>query len=212
MDEVETSGVVDKNALYRRWNISVVPGEILDVFHMDEDALAVYAGLTKRFKYLIKANEIFLNNEEKLEEIEAEYSVNLLAIIEHYPKLKKIVDAELKSTLTEKKDFIRIDRPNFAKTVNEIIEKVIENNINVLDEEEKKEFEAEKHNVQVEHNIKVQDTIEYKTETIEVNEEHVGNEITAEKKDKIVLETYREEDINAFVCRRPGSGLYQGGP
>ena len=194
LDEVETSGVVDKNALYRRWNISVVPGEILDVFHMDEDALAVYAGLTKRFKYLIKANEIFLNNEEKLEEIEAEYSVNLLAIIEHYPKLKKIVDAELKSTLTEKKDFIRIDRPNFAKTVNEIIEKVIENNINVLDEEEKKEFEAEKHNVQVEHNIKVQDTIEYKTETIEVNEEHVGNEITAEKKDKIVLETYREEE------------------
>lgn len=194
LDEVETSGVVDKNALYRRWNISVVPGEILDVFHMDEDALAVYAGLTKRFKYLIKANEIFLNNEEKLEEIEAEYSVNLLAIIEHYPKLKKIVDAELKSTLTEKKDFIRIDRPNFAKTVNEIIEKVIENNINVLDEEEKKEFEAEKHNVQVAHNIKVQDTIEYKTETIEVNEEHVGNEITAEKKDKIVLETYREEE------------------
>lgn len=194
LDEVETSGVVDKNALYRRWNISVVPGEILDVFHMDEDALAVYAGLTKRFKYLIKANEIFLNNEEKLEEIEAEYSVNLLAIIEHYPKLKKIVDAELKSTLTEKRDFIRIDRPNFAKTVNEIIEKVIENNINVLDEEEKKEFEAEKHNVQVEHNIKVQDTIEYKTETIEVNEEHVGNEITAEKKDKIVLETYREEE------------------
>ena len=194
LDEVETSGVVDKNALYRRWNISVVPGEILDVFHMDEDALAVYAGLTKRFKYLIKANEIFLNNEEKLEEIEAEYSVNLLAIIEHYPKLKKIVDAELKSTLTEKKDFIRIDRPNFAKTVNEIIEKVIENNINVLDEEEKKEFEAEKHNVQVEHNIKVQDTIEYKTETIEINEEHVGNEITAEKKDKIVLETYREEE------------------
>ena len=194
LDEVETSGVVDKNALYRRWNISVVPGEILDVFHMDEDALAVYAGLTKRFKYLIKANEIFLNNEEKLEEIEAEYSVNLLGIIEHYPKLKKIVDAELKSTLTEKKDFIRIDRPNFAKTVNEIIEKVIENNINVLDEEEKKEFEAEKHNVQVEHNIKVQDTIDYKTETIEINEEHVGNEITAEKKDKIVLETYREEE------------------
>ncbi len=193
LDEVETSGVIDKNALYRRWNIVLVPGQILDIFHMDEETLAVYIGLVNRFKYLIKSNEILLKNEEKIEEIEAGYFVGLLNIVDHYPKLKEVVDQELSKTIEEKKEFVRIDRPNFAKTINEIIEKAIDNNINLLTETEQKEFQAEKHNIQVEHNIKIQDAIDYKTETIEINEEHVGNEITAEKKDKIVLETFNEE-------------------
>ena len=194
LDEVETSGVIDKNALYRRWNISSIPDNILDIFHMDEETLSVYSALINRFKYLIKSNEILLKNEEKLEEIEAEYSVNLLNLINHYPTLKKVVDNELKSTLNEKKEFVRIDRPNFAKTVNEILDKIIENNINTLDEKEKRDFAVEKHNIQVKRNIQVQDIIEYKSETVEIKEEHLGNEITAERKDKVIIQTNREEE------------------
>ena len=194
LDEVETSGVIDKNALYRRWNISSIPDNILDIFHMDEETLSVYSALINRFKYLIKSNEILLKNEEKLEEIEAEYSVNLLNLINHYPTLKKVVDNELKSTLNEKKEFVRIDRPNFAKTVNEILDKIIENNINTLNEKEKRDFAVEKHNIQVKRNIQVQDIIEYKCETVEIKEEHLGNEITAERKDKVIIQTNREEE------------------
>ncbi len=199
LDEVETSGVVDKNALYRRWNISSTPGEVLDVFYMDEESLASLFGLTARFKYLIKANEILLNQEEQLEEIEAEYSVNLLSIIDHYPKMKVLVDEELKKTLSEKKDFIRIDRPNFAKTLNEVIEKSMYANLNALTEEERAEFLSERHNVQVAYNIKSRDAVDIKSETLEIKEEHIGDELSATKKDKIILDTHNIEQSRSIV-------------
>ena len=209
LDEVETSGVVDKNALYRRWNISTAPSEVLDIFHMDEESLATLFGLVSRFKYLIKANAILLKSEEKLEEIEAEYSVNLLSIIDHYPKLKVLVDEDLKKTLSEKKDFIRIDRPNFAKTLNEVIEKSINSNMNVLTDEEKADLLAERRNAQLAYNIKSRDEIAVKTEKIETNraeridtnnlesvelrEDSFDNELDAKKRDRIVLDTQNLE-------------------
>ncbi len=199
LDEVETSGVVDKNALYRRWNISFTPGEVLDIFHIDDESLASLFGLTARFKYLIKANEILLNQEEKLEEVEAEYSINLLSIIDHYPKLKLLVDEELKKTLSEKKDFIRIDRPNFAKTLNEVIEKSTNANLNILTEEERSEFLSERRNAQVTYNIKSRDTVGIKSETLEVKQEHIGNELSATKKDRIILDTHDLEQGRSII-------------
>ena len=39
-----------------------------------------------------------------------------------------------------------IDKPNFAKTFNELLENAIESNLNVLEEKEKQEFKTEKRN------------------------------------------------------------------
>ena len=165
LDTVETSGAIDKNLLYQKWNISEFGGEVLDVFNMDEETLALYMGLVNRFKYLMYANRVLLSKEKELEEIEAEYAINLLAIIEHYPELKKAFDKDLKETLKLKKDFLRIDKPNFVKTFNEILEQTVEKNINVLDEQKRNEFMAEKQNILMLSNVKKRELLDIRSET-----------------------------------------------
>lgn len=178
LDTVETSGAIDKNLLYRKWNISEFGGEVLDVFNMDEETLALYMGLVNRFKYLMYANRVLLSKEKELEEIEAEYAINLLAIIEHYPELKKAFDKDLKETLKLKKDFLRIDKPNFVKTFNEILEQTVEKNINVLDEQKRNEFMAEKQNILMLSNVKKRELLDIRSETA-VNSQ--GEEISIVK-------------------------------
>lgn len=160
LDTFETSGVVDKNAVYSKWNISTFTGNALDVFNMDEETLAQYVGIVNRFKYLMKANQILLKNENKLEEIESDYAVQMLQIVSRYPELKKCVDAKVKEVVSKQPSVLRLDKPFFAKTVNEIVSQTIENNLNVLTDGEKQEFQVEKRNITVERNLKIAQTIE----------------------------------------------------
>ena len=160
LDTFETSGVVDKNAVYSKWNISTFTGNALDVFNMDEETLAQYVGIVNRFKYLMKANQILLKNENKLEEIESDYAVQMLQIVSRYPELKKCVDAKIKEVVSKQPSVLRLDKPFFAKTVNEIVSQTIENNLNVLTDSEKQEFQVEKRNITVERNLKIAQTIE----------------------------------------------------
>lgn len=160
LDTFETSGVVDKNAVYSKWNISTFTGNALDVFNMDEETLAQYVGIINRFKYLMKANQILLKNENKLEEIESDYAVQMLQIVSRYPELKKCVDAKVKEVVSKQPSVLRLDKPFFAKTVNEIVSQTIENNLNVLTDSEKQEFQVEKRNITVERNLKIAQTIE----------------------------------------------------
>lgn len=160
LDTFETSGVVDKNAVYSKWNISTFTGNALDVFNMDEETLAQYVGIVNRFKYLMKANQILLKNENKLEEIESDYAVQMLQIVSRYPELKKCVDAKVKEVVSKQPSVLRLDKPFFAKTVNEIVSQTIENNLNVLTDSEKQEFQVEKRNITVERNLKIAQTIE----------------------------------------------------
>ena len=160
LDTFETSGVVDKNAVYSKWNISTFTGNALDVFNMDEETLAQYVGIVNRFKYLMKANQILLKNENKLEEIESDYAVQILQIVSRYPELKKCVDAKVKEVVSKQPSVLRLDKPFFAKTVNEIVSQTIENNLNVLTDSEKQEFQVEKRNIVLERNLKIAQTIE----------------------------------------------------
>lgn len=160
LDTFETSGVVDKNAVYSKWNISTFTGNALDVFNMDEETLAQYVGIVNRFKYLMKANQILLKNENKLEEIESDYTVQILQIVSRYPELKKCVDAKVKEVVSKQPSVLRLDKPFFAKTVNEIVSQTIENNLNVLTDSEKQEFQVEKRNIVLERNLKIAQTIE----------------------------------------------------
>jgi len=154
LDSVETSGEINRNAIYARWNISQVGGNIIDIFNCDESVLEKYFGIVNRFKYLLNANKIFIEKEEELEQIEANYSNEVLEILKRYPKLEKIVMQQVAETIKEKKDAITIKKPYFAKTFNEILENVIQLNLSVLEENEKLEFQKEKRNAVVNLNVK----------------------------------------------------------
>ncbi|MCQ2564296.1 MAG: hypothetical protein MJ152_00300 [Clostridia bacterium] len=155
LDSVETSGKIDRNVIYRRWNIDVHPGETLDIFHMDEESIAVYFNLTKRFKYLMRANQILLASEENLEKIESNYATEMLEVVAKYPALKVIVEKDLKDIFTDKKEFLRIDKPNFSKTLNEVITQAVDQNLDALNEEDRKYFLSEKRHAQMAYNVAV---------------------------------------------------------
>ena len=186
LDRVETSGVVDKNLIYKRWNISPFTGKALDVFDMDEQTLAMYAAIVNRFKYIMKANQTLLENENELEEIEAKYATDMLEVISHYPELKKVVDAKIKDIVLNNKGMLKTDKPFFAKTVNEVITQTVEQNHDVLNEQQKAEFEAERHNATLERNIKISQAIE--TSTVPILDDK-GEVVTS----KYILNTFGEE-------------------
>ena len=195
LDQVETSGVINKNAIYQLWNISEFAGNVLDIFNADEETIAAYFNLTNRFKYLMQANTVFLKNEKKLEEIESTYANRLLEILKAYPKLQKIVEKELKETLIEKKDFISMDKPNYAKTINEIIEKSIENNIDVLEEHEKESFQQEKHFAQVEINILRRDVVEFETTEIDIKDLNIQDDLSEGVNTEVLTPPQVNEDV-----------------
>ena len=183
LDKLITSGEVNKQVIYQRWNINPFSGAVIDIFNCDESVLAKYFGIVSRFKYLMEANSVLLEKEEELEEIEAEYTLDIMEILKRYPVLKEAVEKELKKTLSEKKGFVRLDKPKFAKTVNEILEKAIEKNVAVLPVDKKEEFFAEKRNATVRSNIK-------KRETLEVEDKKVKR--VQEVEDKKVQDTYKK--------------------
>ncbi len=160
LDEVETAGEIDRNLIYRRWNISEFGGAVLDIANMDEVTLAKYFGLVNRYKYLMLANTSLLDSEEEIEEVEAEYAFNMMQYLKAYPKLNEAVVNRLKATVKEKKGTIQQEKPNFIKTINEVLDDAVEENISVLTKEEKASFEQDKHNLRLNHNQKIQQIVE----------------------------------------------------
>ena len=160
LDEVETSGEINRNVLYTRWNIGSFGGNVIDIFSCDNSVLEKYFGIVNRFKYLLESNRILLDKEEELEEIEAEYANEMFEILKRYPKLEKEVVAQIKENLKNRKDALSINKPNFAKTFNEILDNAIQANIDKLDDKEKESFKTEQHNVVNNTNIKKQEVLD----------------------------------------------------
>jgi len=180
LDVVETSGEINRQALYLRWNIQAFGGNIIDIFNCEASVLEKYFNIVNRFKYNLEAKTILLEKEAELEEIEAEYFLDLFSILEEYPELKKVVEKELKQTLTEKKDFVKLDKPNFVKTINEIVNKSVEKNIDVLPEEKQAEFLVDKRNITVKSNIKKYDTLPIDVEKVEKSDKSENVQINQE--------------------------------
>ena len=160
LDVVETSGEINRNIVYDRWNISQFGGNVVDIFNCDDSVLEKLFGIVNRFKYLLEANKILLDKEEELEEIEAGYTNNVFEILKRYPKFEAEVISTLKKTLTEKKNAVSVKKPFFAKTLNEVLENAIEQNVGILNEQEKQEFEKEKRNAVLNLNIKREDALD----------------------------------------------------
>ena len=167
LDTVETSGEVNRNVLYARWNIKTNPGNIIDIFNCDDSVLEKYFGIVNRFKYLLRANSMLLKKESIVEEFEADYSKFVLDILQRYPNLNKAIIEDIKTNLKEKKDSISVKKPFFVKSFNELLENAIQKNLSLLTQEEKDEFQKEKRNALVELNIKRQDALEIEEVEVE---------------------------------------------
>ncbi len=176
LDRVKTSGTIDKNAVYNRWHISQFGGNSLDIHNLDEEQLQMYFGIVSRFKYLLYANSMFAEKEEELEIAEANYTKNLMELISRYPELEKAVAEQLKQAL-EKKSILQLDKPNFAKTLNEVLDFAVEINLQSLSPKEQQEFLTERHNIQNERNIKAEQAVELKNNAYDV----LGKEIPIAK-------------------------------
>lgn len=197
LDSVETSGEIDKSIIYRRWNISQTEGNVLDIFSMDEETIASLYKIANRFKTNLMANKVLMEKEEEIEEIEAGFAVDVFEILSRYPKLKKAVDDSIKQSLSENSEFIRIDKPNFAKTLNEVIVQKIEENLNVLSEEEKKDFNSEFQNAKVDYTNHIK-------EELQVHEEHIQDKENTNEiaKPIIRLDTENVENRSLQDCAK----------
>lgn len=173
LDEVETSGVINRNVIYDRWNIKVIGTHELDIFNCDPEVLEKYFGIVRRFKYLMVANTKLLNKEKEIEEVESAYSNKVLNILKAYPLLNDAVLTEIKQSFIEKKKFVCADQPNFAKTLNEIIDTAITQNLDVLEEEQQLAFKAEHRNLIVETNIKREEILDIQEKSQDLTKEDI---------------------------------------
>ena len=175
LDEVETSGEVNRNVLYQRWNIDQFGGEVIDIFNAGEDILEKYFGIINRFKYILKANAIMLDKEHELEEIEAEYSNKVLKLLDQFPQLKKEVEKELIESFKSRPGILTPDKPNFNKTFNEVLDKCLEENLSKLTEGQLQDYEIQMHNLRAEINIKRGDLIDTRTQTVDADIAVISN-------------------------------------
>ncbi len=198
LDSVETSGEINRNVIYDRWNIKLSPSNVIDIFNCDEEVLAKYFGIVARFKYLLKANTVLLEKESKLEESEAKYTNAIFTILDRYPDLKKAVEKTIQETLNEKKEALMVGQPFFVKTFNEVLENAIQQNLGVITENEKLEFIEEKRQAVVDLNVSRSDTLNVEHVNVEKSQ-HLENapkvikvSETFEETKKSLLDTAQE--------------------
>lgn len=170
LDVVETVGEVDRRALYMKWNIQAFPGNLIDIFNCEDGVLEKYFNIINRIKYNMEVKSALLEKEDELEEVEAEYALDMFTILQGYPELLKLIQTQLKKEITEKKDFLKLDKPNFAKTFNELLNKTIEVNVGKLSEFERANFETDKRNVKIKSNIKKYNVINVQEEKFELKD------------------------------------------
>lgn len=192
LDVVTTNGNLNKEAVYRRWHISQYGGNVLDIRNLDEKQLQAFYGLAARFKYLTYVNAMFAQKEEQLELAETNYSNSLLDLLKQYPELNSAVMESVKDALN-KTEILRLDKPNFSKTLNEVLDTAIEFNIGLLDEQQIKDFKTQRHNIQQARNVKAEEAI-----PLEVSHLTVDNKETAIGSPKV--QTFREETTLSFFA------------
>jgi len=187
LDVVETIGEVDRQALYMKWNIQAFPGNVIDIFNCEDGLLAKYFNIINRIKYNMEVKSALLEKEDELEEVESEYALDMFNILQGYPELLKLIQTQLKKEITEKKDFLKLDKPNFAKTFNELLTKTVDGNVGKLSEFERSNFESDKRNVKIKSNIKKYDAINVQEEKFELED----GKTTDKKLIKIPAEGYK---------------------
>ncbi len=142
LDEVEIPDKdFDRNALYQKYNISTENnGDVLSIFDMDELSIALYFNIVEKLKgnYLVQ-NELMLK-EKQLEEIEADYFEDMLAVLSEFEDFNNRVVNGLQDELAEKHSFVIISKPFYQHTVNEVLDGCVESFMTTLSPEQKQQF------------------------------------------------------------------------
>lgn len=180
LDKIQTSGIINKDVVYRRWHIGEFAGTARDVASLDEETKAELLGVINRFKYLLYMNNYLLEKEEELEEQELAYAENMRMLLVRYPKLDEAVKKSVKEKLVLKKDFVRVDKPFVVRTINEVMEQAILENLSVLKPEELKMFNEEKHVIANEYNLHVSQIVQAKVEKPLYNAENSVGKVLAD--------------------------------
>jgi len=131
----------DRNALYQKYNISTdADSDVLSIFDMDELSLALYYNIIEKIKlnYLVQ-NQLIIK-EKKLEAIEADYSDEVIGLLDGFGEFGKNVKTEVQNDLAEKYNFMIVSKPFFQRTVNEVIDSYIDMAVQDLSPEQKELF------------------------------------------------------------------------
>ncbi len=142
----------NRNALYQKYNI--IPqddGEALSIFDADEQTIALYFNIIEKIKVNYLTQDKLISKEKEIEEIEANYFEQILALLAEFPIIEKDVKQEVKDTLTEKHNFMIVSNPFFQQTVNEVVDISVEKHAEKLEEDQKKQFFAKLREIKAEY-------------------------------------------------------------
>lgn len=212
LDQVEVKGDIKKEDIFKRWNIHEDDGNSLDVFNMDDETVSQFFGIVNRFKYLMAANIQFLEKEEELEAVETEYFIQTSEVLKHYPELQQVIQQSISETLKEKQQFIQLDKPNFTKTLNEVLNQSIEANINILQEDQRADFLKEKEQVTNVYNINSRDVMNIDKTDIRVDSAEIELSKNITDKDKLDIQDFVKESnsitrLSVDLLERPAEEI-----
>lgn len=142
----------NRNALYQKYNI--IPqddGEALTIFDADEQTIALYYNIIEKIKINHLTQDRLILKEKEIEELEANYFEQVLALLAEFPIVEKEVVKEVQDVLVEKHNFVIVSNPFFQQTVNEIVDSSVDKHAEKLEQDKKEEFLAKLRQIKAEY-------------------------------------------------------------
>ena len=114
---------VDKNVVYTKFNISREDeGRYYEYNDLTQEELQPFENIVKKIKYNLLVQNKMLEKEKEIETVEADYFDNILGAFSGYEDIKKQFEKILKELIISKQNFLIINKPFFAKTINELLD------------------------------------------------------------------------------------------
>lgn len=114
---------VDKNVVYTKFNISREDeGRYYEYNDLTQEELQPFENIIKKIKYNLLVQNKMLEKEKEIETVEADYFDNILGAFSGFEDIKKQFEKILKELIVSKQDFLIINKPFFAKTINELLD------------------------------------------------------------------------------------------
>ena len=194
----------NRNALYQKYNI--VPqddGEALTIFDADEQTIALYYNIIEKIKINYLTQDKMILKEKEIEDIEANYFEQVLALIAEFPVIEKEVKQDVQDVLTEKHNFVIVSNPFFQQTVNEVVDTSVDKHAEKLEKDKKEEFLTKLRQIKAEYYdalkkllaIQIKQSAGVRFNASQVNEEGIIGSLVRE------LETkgYTSSDIRRIL-------------
>lgn len=114
---------VDKNVIYAKFNVKREDeGRYYEYTDLTDEELSHFTNVLNKLKYNLLVQNVMLKKEKEIETIEADYFDNVLKAFSEYEEIKKQFEKILKELIVSKQNFLMINKPFFAKTINELLD------------------------------------------------------------------------------------------